>query len=65
MFEDIKVIGEYFPEEIAEKLQQMDDPDTANKFLERASESKEFFGEQLQPWEYATHQFGYIRPVGK
>jgi hypothetical protein len=24
-----------------------------------------FFGQQLQPWEYATHQFGYIAPLNQ
>ena len=68
MFEDIKTIGEYLPEEIAAKLQEIDDPVTANKFLERASKSEEFeglFNQQLQAWEYATHQFGYIAPLNQ
>jgi len=69
LFEDIKAIGEYPPEEIAAKLQQMDDPDTANKFLERANAEQigeaGIFGGSLQPWEHATHQFGYIAPLSQ
>jgi len=67
MFEDIKTIGEYPPEEIALKLQQMDDPNVANKFLERANVGQigeaGIWGGPLQPWEHATHQFGYIAPL--
>ncbi len=69
LFEDIKAIGEYSPEEIASKLQQMDDPDTANKFLERANAEQigeaGIFGGSMQPWEHATHQFGYIAPLSQ
>jgi hypothetical protein len=64
LFKDIKVIGEYTPERVASKLQQMGDPDTANKFMELANTSQAeegLFGSRpLQPWEHTAHQYGYI-----
>jgi hypothetical protein len=66
MFEDIKTIGEYSFEDIASKLQQIDDLDTAHEFLERANAEQigeaGIFSGPPHPWEYATHQFGYIAP---
>ena len=72
LLENIKVIGESEnPEWIAEKLQQMKDPNISNVVedsnLERGSKGiGDFFHflnlVQDQPWMYATHKFGYIAP---
>jgi predicted DNA-binding protein len=48
LFEEIKTIGEYLPEEIAAKLQQIDDPDMASNFLERADKGEEFANSNLK-----------------
>jgi hypothetical protein len=70
MFEDIRVIGEHYPEEIATMLEEIDDTDTASKFIERAKSiqngtPESLWSGQLQPWEYSTHQFGYIAPLSQ
>jgi hypothetical protein len=73
VFADIKVIGESEdPEWIAEKLQQMKDPnvesdDVGHRNLESSSKGisdiLDFLNiVQDQPWMYATHKFGYIAP---
>jgi hypothetical protein len=68
VFEDIKVIGEYEdPEQIAAKLEQMQDPDFVASVSDDTAVTRGAKGIlealnifQDQPWLYGTHQFGYI-----
>jgi hypothetical protein len=62
-FADITLIGELPPATIADKLEEMGDAEGAARFRQRATadEAEGLFGWGApQPWEYTTHQFGYL-----
>ncbi len=65
VFDDIKVIGEYDPDSLTAKLDQISGSDPElSKGLDQSKSADEllrFFGLiKQQPWMQATHQFGYI-----
>ncbi len=64
IFGDIKVIGELPPRQVASKLRQMGDPDTASEISQHIAtthKAEPLFGwGPPKPWQHTTHQFGYI-----
>src|SRR5215212_10800492 len=65
MFEDVLTIGQLPPRRAAAKLRQMGDPIAADALAQRArrSASERLFGLGApKPWEFTTHQIGYLAP---
>jgi hypothetical protein len=64
MFEDVEIIGQFAPPQAATKLEEMGDPDTADEIRENISdrpETTQLFGWGVtKPWQYTTHQIGYV-----
>jgi hypothetical protein len=64
MLKDVKVIGEMSPAEMAEKLRAMGDVQAAEEVTRKAEaagyEAGIFGWGTPRPWQYTTHQFGYV-----
>lgn len=69
IFGTLPLIGEFAPEDLAAKLDELGDSTTADeiRMANTAGRADELFGwGKPKPWQYTAHQLGYIarRPAG-
>ncbi|MEE4358347.1 MAG: hypothetical protein V2I97_17890 [Desulfococcaceae bacterium] len=68
-FEDIPVLGAQPPEQVAQKLRELDERELAEKLLTEHHEPPPTFGKkwwrpfQDRAWQHTAHAFGHISPA--